>query len=214
VKTSDPNKSPLPLRAAAAPHQRRKTILVPIDFSPASQHGLAQAIAFGRGSRLILLHVVAAEDETGERLAIMIHYVRARLSQFAQSHGRGADCTLECRVSTGTPFQEILSFAKKERTDLIVLAVDPSSSLGGIALGHTADRVLRYASSPVLLVREGPTFSSPVPVSSPINALPHGPPDAAYGISLKASQAEPVVKSPNHPDCWRRRQRCIVGAWK
>jgi hypothetical protein len=40
---------------------------------------------------------------------------------------------------------------------MIIVGADRTSALDGTALGHTADRVSRYAHCPVLLVRETET---------------------------------------------------------
>ena len=154
VKISGAKKSPAPCSSEPSHRRRQKTILVPIDFSSEARHGLANAIAFGGASRLILLHVVPPLRENGQRLEDMIQSARIRLSEFARRYEKETGGLLEWKVRAGTPFQEILSFSRRENIDLIVLAIDPSSPLGGIALGHTADRVLRYASCPVLLVRD------------------------------------------------------------
>ena len=57
-------------------------------------------------------------------------------------------------MRTGAPFQEILAAAEENNIEMIVLGVNESGPLAGIELGHTIDRVLRYARCPVLLVRQ------------------------------------------------------------
>jgi len=79
---------------------------------------------------------------------------KERLRDFAKSDDLPPDPGLHYAVRAGAPFQEILTVAKENDVDLIVLGIDDSEPFGGLALGHTADRVSRYARCAVLLVRE------------------------------------------------------------
>ncbi len=54
----------------------------------------------------------------------------------------------------GNPAKVIVSNAKEQNFDLIVLSNQGHSSLWGTSLGHTADRVSEHAHCSVLLVRE------------------------------------------------------------
>jgi nucleotide-binding universal stress UspA family protein len=56
-------------------------------------------------------------------------------------------------VRTGHVSQEIVSFAKTGKFDLIVLGAKGRSSLSDILLGSVAQRVLATANTPVLLVK-------------------------------------------------------------
>jgi nucleotide-binding universal stress UspA family protein len=130
---------------------------VAIDFSPESRQALRQAFALaGDSSRIILLHVVAptASDNTAEAARILEN-AREKLKEFCgKANGVSAPKSTQLEVRRGTPFREILECAKERAVEMIVLGVDGSFPLGGVALGHTADRVSRYASCPVLLVRQ------------------------------------------------------------
>ena len=134
-----------------------KTILVAIDFSPESRQAMRQALALADNfSRLILLHVVAsaAGDNIAEA-ARVLENAREELKEFCgKTKGMGAPKPTQLEVRRGIPFREILDCAKERAVEMIVLGVDGSLPLGGVALGHTADRVSRYASCPVLLVRQ------------------------------------------------------------
>lgn len=141
------------LRAIRSNHP--KTILVPIDFSAASTKALSQAEALaGDSSRIILLHVVTPTAQNNAELAALIETAKRKLSAFANGNSTLAPESIRSQARSGTPFREILQCAKEKNAEMIVLAVDGSDSLGGIALGHTVDRVSRYAPCPVLLVRE------------------------------------------------------------
>lgn len=134
-----------------------KVILVAVDFSPESRQAMRQAFALtGDFSRVILLHVVgsAAGDNVAEA-ARVLENAREKLKEFCgKTNGMGMPKSTQLEVRRGTPFREILECAKERAVEMIVLGVDGSFPLGGVALGHTADRVSRYASCPVLLVRQ------------------------------------------------------------
>lgn len=132
-----------------------KTILVPIDFSAASKDAFRHATALaGETSRVILLHVVAPSadgDLSPEKTA---GASGQRLTAFWKANGAGSPF-VHSQLRIGTPFREILKCAEENKAEIIVLAVHDSTLLGAaLGLGHTVDRVSRYAPCPVLLVRE------------------------------------------------------------
>jgi nucleotide-binding universal stress UspA family protein len=132
-----------------------KTILVAIDFSPPSRRALKHALGLADNtSRVILLHVLQRDPDSDVDLANAIADARQKLKQLCSSDGVVAPELIEPAVRSGAPFREILACAKENETEMIILGVDQSSILGGVTLGHTADRVSRYAKCPVLLVRE------------------------------------------------------------
>ena len=136
----------------------KRNILVPIDFTAASRNAFRQALRLGKnGSRFILLHVIPPTTEKGRKRPITIAAARRSLASFAKNGHARRVRSFRYDVRTGTPFQEILAAAQDNNVEIIVLGVDNSGPFSGLALGHTAGRVLRYAKCPVLLVREGST---------------------------------------------------------
>ena len=138
-------------------------ILAPVDFSPASQHGLAFAGALAERfhSRLHLLHVVEPPvlPEWGyahipQREAKLRRAAEERLSQLPLECGINPGLVVSAKVRNGEAEDEICAAAAEERADLVVLA---SHGLGGIQhafFGSTAERVVRRAPCPVLTVRD------------------------------------------------------------
>ena len=59
-------------------------------------------------------------------------------------------------VPVGNPFEEIVKASKEFSVDLIVIGSHGYAGLGRLLLGSTADRVLQYASCPVLVVKDSP----------------------------------------------------------
>lgn len=133
-----------------------RNILVPVDFSPASARAVQHALALvgNEPARIFLLHVVSPQENENTPL----HQVRARaekqLREFVDHQDAGHDHAIHCLVRTGPPFQEIVAAAKENGAEMIVLASHESAPIRGVSLGHTIDRVSRYASCPVMIVRE------------------------------------------------------------
>lgn len=138
-------------------------VLVPIDFSDSSLKALRYAVAFARqfGGKLIVLSVVepvanpafsyfplaAESDEVIER-------VKARLDQLCRRQKLMPDLVERSIVRTGNAFQEICEAAGSLKVDLIVIATRGHTGLKHAWLGSTAERVVRHAPCPVLVVRE------------------------------------------------------------
>ena len=73
---------------------------------------------------------------------------------------RGAAVVRDVRV--GTPFLEIVRYAKETAIDLIVIGTHGRSGLAHVLLGSTAEKIVRKAPCPVLTVRpEGHDFVMP-----------------------------------------------------
>jgi nucleotide-binding universal stress UspA family protein len=140
-----------------------KSILVPIDFSETSKKALVYAVRMAEqfGAKIVLLNVVEpiatpdmayhplmlepekARQVARERLDTVCR--RARLS------GRLFDKIV---VRHGSPFTEITEAARTLKVDLIILTTHGYTGLKHVFMGSTAERVVRHAPCPVLIVRE------------------------------------------------------------
>jgi nucleotide-binding universal stress UspA family protein len=130
-----------------------QNILVPIDFSTAAKQAFQYALdAAGRyRSKIILLHVVTPSESQDVNGAVSA--AKRKLARFCKTEGAPSK---RCKsiVRTGIPFFEITQSANGDGADLIILGRRDSASAGRFGEGHTSDRVVRYATCPVLLVRE------------------------------------------------------------
>jgi hypothetical protein len=61
-----------------------------------------------------------------------------------------------CIVRCGVPAQEILTYAREEGVDVIVLPVGTDPGNDPVKSGGTAERIVRSATVPVLVVKPGP----------------------------------------------------------
>lgn len=145
---------------------RTKTILVPTDFSTESRKALRYAAAFAESfsGQLILITVVEPPtyaDVDGFPLVLDFERIKARaeakLESFWQSEGVDPDLVKRVVIRSGQPFNEIVEEANAQKADLIVIATHGYTGLKHTFLGSTAERVVRHAKCPVLVVRENET---------------------------------------------------------
>jgi nucleotide-binding universal stress UspA family protein len=143
-----------------------KRIIVPIDFSPSSRLALehAKALVTKFGGVLEVVHVVEERVVTGPWPAeghAMSPQIEEALLRNAE-HALLACLTKEERnrygatltLLTGPPAMTIVEHAASCRADLIVMGTNGRSGLSHLLLGSVAERVVRTASCPVLVVRE------------------------------------------------------------
>lgn len=77
---------------------------------------------------------------------------RASLSA-AEQRLRGKGLQVSVEILFGRPAEEIIAYAEREGLDLIVMSTHGEMGIGPWAMGSTAEKVLRGANTPVLLVR-------------------------------------------------------------
>lgn len=140
-------------------------ILVPIDFSEPSKKALEYALALAEvfGSEVVLLHVippVAYAYETGMMSANIAELEEAtrkncekNIRELEQNVVAGG---VSCRTSVveGVPFVEIVRTARDESATLIVIATHGYTGLKHVLLGSTAEKVVRKATCPVMVVKQ------------------------------------------------------------
>lgn len=149
-----------------------RQILVPLDFSAHAMKALHYATGFARlsGAKLILLHVTEpivypsdfgyvplppnTLEENFQRDA------RDRLEAVAAEQAK-AGVTCEVALRLGKPYHEIAAAAREHQVDLVVITTHGYTGLTHVLLGSTAERVVRHAPCPVLVVRYQETESAP-----------------------------------------------------
>lgn len=146
--------------AGVLPVFQLKKILVPVDFSECSRKALQYAIPLARqfGAELTLLYVM--EPLVLLPTAEALPQVMAESAEDAQASLEilretvGDDLACQTLVRDGSPHLEIVDAAKALDIDLIILSTHGRTGLGHILLGGTAEKVVRRAGCPVLIVRE------------------------------------------------------------
>ena len=150
-------------RAGAALPLAIKSILVPTDFSAPTRVALRQAVALAKtfGAKLTLLHVVEPVGPTPDfaynpmimQDEKLLKATRHHLDQLVVREGIAASSVERKLVVEGVPFHEIARTAASLKVDLIVVATHGYTGFAHVILGSTAERIVRHASCPVLVVR-------------------------------------------------------------
>jgi len=136
----------------------RKSVVVPIDFSPST----AGAISAARDlvddpADVHLVHALVPLDVVSPGVALggvddetRAEHVRTFADEFLAGIGY-ADMPLEIRI--GQPADEIVEYAAAVSADLIVIPSHGFHGLKRFVLGSVAERVIRHADCPVLVLR-------------------------------------------------------------
>ena len=138
----------------------RKKVVVPVDFSDQSIAAVDTALdAVDDASHVHVVHVLPelSPVEPGvvwgqiteeSRLRHATQAVRERLSG-AKYEG------VQIAVSIGDAGHEIIDHARREQADLIVMPSHGRTGFKRLLIGSVAERVLRLAHCPVLVLRNG-----------------------------------------------------------
>jgi universal stress protein A len=139
-----------------------KKILVPVDFSEASNSAVKYALRISgiTHSKLMFLNVL--EPETPVTVDNVPYGCLEELKENAEenlraltraSHESGITKTTSL-TRCGLPAHEIVEEAKESDVDLIVIATHGYTGWKHFCIGSTAEKVVRAAPCPVLVVRE------------------------------------------------------------
>ncbi len=151
----------------ARPTSRKKTelklqkILVPLDFSACAARGLHYAIDLAKvfKAKLTLINVSQLHHD----LPPVVIYSDAALNRWAAevAEAHMADLVKETDFEgvefetvhkNGSPARKICRYAVKEGADLIVSSTHGRTGISHALIGSTAEKISRYARSPVLIV--------------------------------------------------------------
>jgi nucleotide-binding universal stress UspA family protein len=139
-----------------------KRVLLPLDGSALAEQALPHAIAQAKRfeAELILLQVLAplprspllGEPDRGRAQTTLNASAREYLERVVarvQEHG----IRVQAATAEASPPMAITKFAEANGVDLIVMSTRGQSGLSRWLMGSVADRVVRGAAVPVLLVR-------------------------------------------------------------
>ena len=140
---------------------KAKMFVVAIDFSRGSEKAFDYALRSAREGKaqLVALNVVPAEliyPPTGGQFDFYGLMERDARDRFAKLVKRKAIKPGECKLvlARGTDFAAVIvRQAKKLRAELIIMGSHGRTGLRRLLLGSVAERTLRYADCPVLIVK-------------------------------------------------------------
>lgn len=152
----------LPTRAKSVGLKR---ILVPVDFSPLAKKALHYAFRLARQfkAQISLLHVVEPEPPPAFDGYITSPHIPAwdssedetkQLKALVADSARAGIVNVNSTIRYGLASHEIVDAAKQLDIDLIVIATHGYTGWRHFCIGSTAERVVRAAPCPVLVVRE------------------------------------------------------------
>lgn len=147
-----------------------KTVLVPIDFSDASENALNYAAEFAKANhaKIILLHVYDYSIMTVEPQVLMpstrelldghlehLENIRARVRK-----QYGEQLAIECYCEAGWVIDTMNAFAEDHRVDLIILGMQGGGYVSEKIVGSTATSLMRKAVCPVIGIAKQVKFKS------------------------------------------------------
>jgi universal stress protein A len=150
-------------RPAAGSALAFRRILVPIDFSAESTRALKIAASLGRedGGNLLLVHVVGpiydlrdygyGPVQRRQPNEGLMRHARQRLQALGRRHV-GEKRPWRCVVCSGTAPRQILKAAEEFHAELVVMPTRGLSHAPPTEVGSTAERVVRHAPCPVLVL--------------------------------------------------------------
>ena len=140
-------------------------ILVPCDFSAsgnkALQYGCELAEKFDADLHLLNVREDAHAAFVDPELSVIPlgelmqeqHKLAVEKLQSMPESGISSERTVVRNVRAGTPFVEIIQYASEQDIDLIVIGTHGRTGLVHMLLGSVAEKVVRKAGCPVLVVR-------------------------------------------------------------
>ncbi|MBN2543600.1 universal stress protein [bacterium] len=139
-------------------------ILFPTDFSEYSKGALLYAVDLAKqyNAELFIQHVFDenildpfffAEAEDSAKYFEELEKNFKNMINNLVSEVEMGDVRYEPVLSNGTPFVEIVKYAKNMDIDMIVIATHGRTGISHFLLGSTAERVIQKAHCPVLAIR-------------------------------------------------------------
>ncbi len=153
---------------------RLKKVLAVTDFSECSERAVRYACEFTEvfSAELHLLNIVEITVSVLAEFGVshdglpaieqeLLNKAQSKLEQIPSAHWEQT-LSITRFVGTGTPFMEIIRYARNNEIDLIVAGTHGRGPISHMLMGSTAEKLVRKAPCPVMTVRpEGHTFVLP-----------------------------------------------------
>jgi nucleotide-binding universal stress UspA family protein len=145
-----------------------KKILVALDGSALAEKGLESALATAKqnpGAKLVLLtrlqmsNMGESISDTGGTFAELQERINQALEEESRKYMdgiiaryQGEGIPMQVEIGWGDAADGIVSYARKNRVDLIVITTHGRSGLGKLFLGSVAAKVISLSPVPVLVI--------------------------------------------------------------
>jgi len=152
--------------------EKLKRIVAPTDMSELSRVGVRHALEMAKssGADVIVHHVIPFEEATpyfyatGDESSSPVEYrplpevveeCKRHLAKFLRENFGDLmrEVTVRPEVELGLPYKRIVERALEEGADMIVISTHGRTGLLRMLIGSVAERVVRLAHCPVLVVR-------------------------------------------------------------
>ncbi len=136
-------------------------VVVGCDFSPLSQIAISMAASVAAPVPGAVIDAVYVDPPVGQKLSYvqqtdLTDEIRVQLKGFIETGLRAAGVSalkVNAHVYPGDPASEILRLAEDVKADLIVVGTHGRVGVKRILMGSVAERVMREARCPVLVMR-------------------------------------------------------------
>ena len=144
---------------------RLTKLLVPTDFSEDSEQAARYAVELAKRFQAEV-HCIHVVDIPADLLSTSDYYMtgpseqfidqireesKKNLEAFAEKNLEGAQ--VRTAFLEGSPFVEIIRYARDQQIDLVVIATHGRTGLQHVLFGSVAEKVVRKAPCPVLVVK-------------------------------------------------------------
>ncbi|MCA9213026.1 MAG: universal stress protein [Planctomycetales bacterium] len=137
-----------------------KRILVPFDFSDQATSAFGEALKIADDTtELFMINVVVPIRDFALEPGMVVDLgnddvrMKQSLDKMTETFAsRSPNIHFEVRL--GSPGHEITDYAKEIAADLIVMPSHGRSGLSRVLIGSVAERVIRHAECPVLILRQ------------------------------------------------------------
>lgn len=134
-------------------------ILVPVDFSDKSLQAVREAVEFAQqASAVHVVHVLKVLEATdpGVVWETVNDDQRKEAIQklFDENFSDSQYAGLNFSIQKGDPAAEIVDYAENHQIGLVVMPSRGRTGLSRFFMGSTAERVIRFAHCPVLVLRD------------------------------------------------------------
>lgn len=138
-----------------------KQIMVPLDLSHRANKALKYAIRVAQQfeAEILLVHVVTEMGYEGLVIPSTLQHLQNDLlkqvhEELEKMVKLEDQFRIKIKVLFGEPAHEISKIAGEEETDLILVSTEGRTGLSHVLVGSTAEKIVRHAPCPVLVVRE------------------------------------------------------------